>query len=100
MTDHTYFRWARRTTLLCLVLLCLSGLAQVLHSHSQDLVRGDGAEKTRCTLCVAGQSPQQATARADVQATEHREFATEARVDRHLATVVNEASRTRPPPSL
>ncbi len=91
-------RWLRRTTLLCLVLLCVTGLAQALHSHSQDLVRGD-ADKTRCTICVAGHSPQQAAAKVDIQPAAAREFALQSRTSRRLTHIADEASRIRPPPS-
>lgn len=94
-----HLRWMRRTTLLCLVLLCVSGAAQVLHSHSQDLVRGD-ADKTRCTICVAGHSPQQTPASFHVLPSEAREFAAQVRRTAPVQMPVGEARRIRPPPSL
>lgn len=98
MPDLFPNRWLRRTILLCVVLLCVTGLAQALHSHAKDVVRGD-ADKTRCTVCVAGHSPQQAAAKVDVQPAEAKEFALQPQGSRYLSRVVNEASRIRPPPS-
>lgn len=99
MKDSPQFRWMRRTTLLCLVLLCLSGVAQVLHSHSQDLVRGDG-DKTRCTVCVAGHAPPHTTAKVSIHPQEAREIANQAAASLRLTAIAVEASRIRPPPSL
>jgi hypothetical protein len=98
MPDLFPNRWLRRTTLLCVVLLCVTGLAQALHNHTKDVARGD-ADKTRCTVCVAGQSPQQAAAKVDVQPAEAKEIALQPQGSRHLSRVGDEASRIRPPPS-
>ncbi|HUR37071.1 MAG TPA: hypothetical protein VM009_04585 [Terriglobales bacterium] len=89
----------RRTTFLCLVLLCICGAAQVLHSHPLDVVRGD-SDKTRCTVCVAGHSPQQPPMKVSFQPSEGREIAVQAMVSHHMTTIADDSNRTRPPPSL
>ncbi|HUS18274.1 MAG TPA: hypothetical protein VMZ25_01370 [Terriglobales bacterium] len=100
MKAFSYLRWIRRTTWLCLLLLGLSGAAQVLHHHSLDLVRGDAAEKTRCTICVAGQTPQQASLAVNVLPVEAREYRLREQSLGHIGQVSSDANRTRPPPSL
>ena len=89
----------RRTSLLCLVLLCVSGVAQALHTHSQDLARSD-SDKTRCTICVAGDSPQQAVAPVQVPSVEAQESVIPASSAGSKQHIGGETSRIRPPPSL
>lgn len=103
MQDLSPNQWMRRTTLLCLVLLCITGLAQALHSHSQDLVRGDvrnDADKTRCTICVAGHAPQQASAAVQLHLDEARVFTASTHARPLLTLFAGEATRIRPPPAL
>lgn len=93
--------WMRRTTFLCLVLLCLGGAAQALHNHTQEVLRGDAdAGKTRCTICVSGHTPQQATAKADTRPDLAREFAAVSDVVARSLQVAGRASQIRPPPSI
>lgn len=99
LNPSSTLRWMRRTSLLCLLLLCVSGVAQALHNHSQDLVRGD-ADKTRCTICVASNSPQQTAATVHVVPMEAREFTVSTRAAVHIERLSGESSRIRPPPSL
>jgi hypothetical protein len=98
MDSFSQPRGLRRIALLCLLLLAVSGLAQALHTHPQDAVRGD--DKVRCNLCVAGTSPQQAAAKVDVVPPQAREFVAVRSQSRTIASVAREASRIRPPPSL
>lgn len=90
---------ARPITVLCVLLLALSGLAQAMHLHPQEAQRGD-ADKTRCSLCVAGHAPQQAAAKVDVVPPQPSEFTTLLAVEKPLQMLARSATRIRPPPAL
>jgi len=91
----------RRTTWLCLVLLCLTGAAQALHSHTQEVQRGDAdAGKTRCTICAVGHAPQQAGVSQDVIPPEQRELVRSAASTDGSPQATRGSSHIRPPPSL
>ncbi len=90
---------ARQLTVLCVLLLALSGLAQAIHLHPQEAQRGD-ADKTRCSLCVAGHAPQQATAKVDVVPPQPSESFAIVAVETPTQAVSRKASRIRPPPVL
>lgn len=93
--------WMRRTTWLCLVLLCWAGTAQALHGHTQDVQRGDAeAGKARCTICVVGHAPQQAGVSQDVVPPERHELAWSSVATSGSPQAIRGASHIRPPPSL
>lgn len=93
--------WMRRTTWLCLVLLGLTGAAQALHNHTQEVLRGDAdAGKARCTICVAGHAPQQAGVTQDVVPPERQELAWSSASTSGSPQATRGASHIRPPPAL
>lgn len=98
MSDRPQNPQLRHVTLLCVLLLALAGLAQAMHLHPQDAARGD-ADKTRCSLCLAGNAPQQAVAKVDVVPPQPSEIAAAAAAQGHLPSVARHTERIRPPPA-
>ena len=93
--QNPYFR---HVTLLCVLLLALTGLAQAMHLHPQDTPRGD-ADKMRCSLCLAGQTPQQATAKVDVLPLQPSEPAAVPATKGFPQSGARPAACIRPPPA-
>lgn len=98
MSDRPQNPHLRHVTLFCVLLLALAGLAQALHVHPQDAPRGD-ADKTRCSLCLAGDAPQEAIAKVDVVPAQPSESAAVGALQGHLPSVSRRTERIRPPPA-